>query len=67
MYLSKLQNVFHQIKKYISLNCKMYLFWLWNVFVQIANPDGKKRKGSGDDENYSGLWWMVAGDYRDDY
>ena len=35
-----------------------------NVFVQIANLNGKKGSGTGDVENYWDLWWMVAGDYR---
>ena len=36
MYLSKLQNEFVQIAKWICPNCKMYLSKLQNIFVQIA-------------------------------
>ena len=37
MYLSKFQNVFVLIAKYICHNCKMHLSKLQNVFVWIAN------------------------------
>ena len=64
MYLSKVSNVSCQV--YLS-KLQSKIIQIAKCFVQIANLNGKKGSGTGDVENYWDLWWMVAGDYRDDY
>ena len=49
--------------------CWIFLFKFQIRFVLILKcnmiSDCKKMDRAGEDENYSGLWWMVGGDYRD--